>query len=88
VLVQYPAVGAQPQGFVLQHVGIFDLLNTFGLFVIALLGAWNRRTLSKMSIEVNGRMNELLELTKKSSHAEGRLEGEAVKREQNHDVDR
>ncbi len=72
----------------MQHVGMFELLNTLGLLAIAILGAWNRRTLSKMSIEVNGRMNELLELTKKSSHAEGRLEAEAVKREQNNDVDR
>ncbi len=87
-MIQYPAVGAQPQGLSLQHIGTFELLNTLGLLAIALLGAWNRRTLSKMSIEVNGRMNELLELTKKSSHAAGRLEGEAVKREQNHDVNR
>jgi hypothetical protein len=40
----------------------------------ALLGVFNRAKLGQVSAQVDGRLTELLELTRKSSHAEGVLD--------------
>ena len=39
--------------------------------IVALLGAWTNKRIKALHIHINSRMSELLELTRRSSHAEG-----------------
>lgn len=50
-------------------------INTFGILGIAVLGYLNRKDIREVHVLINSRLTQLLELTKKSSHAEGVLEG-------------
>ena len=41
----------------------------------AVVGYLNRRKVNQLEVKVDGRLTELLELTARASHAEGRIEG-------------
>ncbi len=50
------------------------LINSGGLIVVAIIGLRNNVKLKKVHKEINGRMTELIGITKSSSKAEGKLE--------------
>lgn len=51
--------------------GWMQLLNTIGLIIVGILAYINRLEVKTLSVNVDGRLTQLLELTKVSSHAEG-----------------
>lgn len=56
-------------------------ITTAGLIVVAYINYKTGTKVEKYHKEVNGKMGQLLEVTKKSSKAEGKLEGEKEAKE-------
>lgn len=56
-----------------------QIINTLGLLGIAWLGYLSRKDIKDVHVLINSRLTQLLELTQKSSHAEGVLEGKDEK---------
>lgn len=57
--------------------GALALLNTAGLIIVAVITFFGNRQLHSL---VNSRMTELLELTRRSSKAEGQIQGAEIER--------
>lgn len=67
-----PGVEISLGAWIILGTQVFTLL---GAMVSLALGFKNRKEVQQLTINVDGRLSQLLELTKASSHAEGRLEG-------------
>lgn len=55
----------------------YDIINTLGLIIVALLTAWNKKAIGDVHIQLNSRLSQLVEAVTVSSHAAGREEGRA-----------
>lgn len=62
-----------PLAILLLATSVCTLLTAIIGVVMAL---WHRSAIHKVELSINGRLTELLAVTKKSSHAEGVIEGE------------
>jgi len=56
---------------------MWQAINTMGLVALGLLGIWQTRVTKEIKISIDGRLTQLLELTKTSAHAEGVQEQKA-----------
>jgi hypothetical protein len=52
-------------------MSVLSVINTAGLLAIGIIALLNNRKVQQVHLLVNSRLTELLELTKKSSYAEG-----------------
>lgn len=53
---------------------IIALINSAGLILVAIIGLITNVKLKKVHTQINGRMDDLIEVTKSASKAEGKLE--------------
>ncbi len=53
--------------------------------VAGIATSYLKTTMSKISTKIDGRMDELLELTRKAAHAQGNLEGRAEQTQERKD---
>jgi hypothetical protein len=58
-----------------------QVMTLLGATVTIIISVMNRREVKQLSINVDGRLTQLLDITRASSHAEGRLEGIEVQKE-------
>jgi nitrate reductase gamma subunit len=59
------------RGAVKMAMSVLSVINTAGLLAIGIIALLNNRKVQQVHLLVNSRLTELLELTKKSSYAEG-----------------
>lgn len=61
---------------------IASVITAAGLILVAAIGVYGNYLTAKIGKSVNGRMTEILDLTRKSSKEDGNREGRAQKKEE------